>query len=885
MKLSGRVIARALIRWSGWVNRQAKVIVLASLVVAMAGGYYAANHLQMQTNTAEMLSPDLPFQKLNRDFEAAFPHLDGNIAILVTGETADQAEDAGLALAGALRKRTDLFEWVYYPQGSPFFRRNGLLFLGAAELESTSDRIAEAEPLLGELASDMSLRGLFRVLGLAAKAIAEHGENPAGLGPAWTSIGDAIAAVMKGSRTPLSWRALMSATPLKPDDYRQVILVQARADAASPDDATALAAVTRTAAALGLDPGHGVEVRLTGDLPIATDQIDAVTKGGERAGMISLALVSIIAYFGLHSLRLVAAMIVTLVISLLWTSAFAALAIGHLNLLSAAFAVLFIGVAMDFSVQFGMRFQEARERGSDHRAALGEATSETGLAVALAALAAVVGYLSFVPTEYRGLGELGIISAGGMVIGLVATLTLLPAVLTLMPIAPRPRRKSEGEQAGSAGRFVERHTRAIGAAALVLGVLSLAAIPDVGFEVDPIKLDDPASASVKAYDALMADSRASPYSISVLAPNLPAAEALAEKLSARPLVGDVTTLASFLPQDQDKKLDIIDQMSLFLMPVFGHHVAAAPPSLEENRAALAELVADLDQLTASPHAGELGPPAKRLASLLQGFAKTAGNSAASYAALERALLANLPGRLQSLKEALGAEKVTLADLPADITWRYLSADGRARIEVSPKRHFAGAHQLRRFVDGVRGIAPEATGSAVLLLDGADAVVHAFETSGMLALVGVSLVLLLTLRSIADWLLVTLPLALALSLTLAVIVLLDTKLNLANIMALPLLFSLGSAFGVYLVMRHREVHRVARLLNTSTPLAVLISALTTMASFGSLIVSSHRGMASMGGLLAISLALALAANLIVLPALLAWRDGRRERLARRADGAA
>ena len=350
-------------------------------------------------------------------------------------------------------------------------------------------------------------------------------------------------------------------------------------------------------------------------------------------------------------------------------------------------------------------------------------------------------------------------------------------------------------------------------------------------------------------------------------------------------MGDVTTLGSFVPQDQDKKLDIIDQMSLFLMPVFGRHVAAAAASLDESRAALAGLVADLEQLAASPRAGELVPIARRLATLLRSFAATAGNSAASYAALERALLANLPGRLQSLKEALGAEKVALADLPPDIKWRYVSADGRARVDVSPKRRFAGAHQLRRFVDGIRGIAPDATGSAVLLLDGADAVIHAFETSGVLAFVGVSLVLLLALRSVVDWLLVTLPLALALSLTIAAIVLLDTKLNLANIMALPLLFSLGSAFGVYLVMRHREVHQVGRLLNTSTPLAVLISALTTMASFGSLIVSSHRGMASMGALLAISLSLALGANLIVLPALLVWRDSRRKRLMGRADGAA
>jgi uncharacterized protein len=407
-----------------------------------------------------------------------------------------------------------------------------------------------------------------------------------------------------------------------------------------------------------------------------------------------------------------------------------------------------------------------------------------------------------------------------------------------------------------------------------LGLLSLAALLFAGFEVDPIKLENPTSQSVRAYNDLMADSRASPYSISVLAPNLKAADALAEKLGTQPLVGDVVTLSSFVPEDQAEKLAIIDQMSLFLTPVFGPAAVAPMPTLAQDQSALAALVAELSRLAASPNAGDLAPPAKRLATLLEDFTKSADNSAQRFQALDRALLANLPGRLKGLEEALGAGKVTLADLPAEIKVRYLSAQGLARIDVSPKHRFAGEHQLRRFVDGVRRIAPEATGSAVLLLDGADAVVGAFERSGVLAFIGVSLLLILALRSIVDWLLVAIPLALALSFTIATIVLLDTKLNLANIMALPLLFALGSAFGVYLVMRHREIPSVRQLLRTSTPRAVLISALTTMASFGSLMVSSHRGMASMGELLAISLSMALATNLIVLPALLAWRESRR-----------
>jgi hopanoid biosynthesis associated RND transporter like protein HpnN len=876
MKMPVSNIERALGRWSGLVNRRARIIVLASLVLALAGGYYAAGHLVMQTSTEEMLSPDLPFRKLHQEFNTAFPVQDGNVAILVTGVTADQAEDAALALAGALSSRSDLFEWVYYPEGSTFFRRNGLLFLSTTELAAFSDRVAAAEPFLGKLASDMSLRGLFGVLGLAATGITEHGQSPGDLGHVMTTIGDTVESVANGGVRPLSWRALMSPNPLKPEDYHQVILAQVRT--ASTDGPAALAAIPQIAAGVGIGPAHGTRVELTGDLPIGADEAQAVTQGGEHAGLISLALVSIIAFVGLRSLRLVAALIATLVISLVWTSAFAALAIGHLNLLSASFAVLFIGVAMDFSVQFGLRFQEARNGGRDVGAALREATSRTGSAIALAAFSAAVGFFSFVPTAYRGLAELGIISGVGMLIGLLATMVLLPAFLTLMPVPARPRPAVEPVSAKRRDHFIVRHARAIGAAALLLGLLSLTALPRAGFEVDPIKLENPASQSVRAYNELMADSRASPYTISVVAPNLDAADALAKKLGAQPLVGDVVTLSSFVPEDQENKLAIIDQMSLFLLPVFEPVTVPPAPTLAQNRSALAALVADLGQLAASPKAGDLAAPAKRLVTLLEDFAKAADDSAQQFQALDHALLGNLRGRLTSLRDALGASKVTLADLPAEIKVRYITADGRAHIEISPKRRIAGTRQLRRFVDGVRTIAPAATGTAVLLLEGADAVVGAFKRSGALAFIGVSLLLILALRSIVDWLLVAIPLALALSFTITTIVLLDTKLNLANIMALPLLFTLGSAFGVYLVMRSREIPRIGQLFHTSTPRAVLVSALTTMASFGSLMVSSHRGMASMGELLAISLSMALATNLIVLPALLAWRESRRGALA-------
>jgi predicted RND superfamily exporter protein len=131
-----------------------------------------------------------------------------------------------------------------------------------------------------------------------------------------------------------------------------------------------------------------------------------------------------------------------------------------------------------------------------------------------------------------------------------------------------------------------------------------------------------------------------------------------------------------------------------------------------------------------------------------------------------------------------------------------------------------------------------------------------------------------LRSIVASIQVLLPLALALALTIAVMALLGMSFNFANVIALPLLLTLGVAFGIYLVLRHREAGSVAVLLASSTPRAVLFSALTTLVSFASLMASSHRGTSGMGALLAICLSLALVCTLIVLPALFALEERRR-----------
>ncbi|MCK6452413.1 MAG: MMPL family transporter [Alphaproteobacteria bacterium] len=871
--LGGLMAAAARLSW---------LVLGLALIVTAAAGFYIVGHLRMETDMNALLSADLPHRKTQAQFDAAFPQLGDNIVIVVDGATSGRADKAAAALAAKLRARDDLFKHVFHPDGDPFFRKNGLLFLEVDELHEMSDRLADAQPLLAVLAKDMSLRGLFDLLSLASTSVADGESDPAQLVRAFDRIADTILAHIEGRRVELDWSELMQAKPAGRSDLRRFILAQPYPDYSSLSLAEPAIDTVRSAVAeLGLAESIGVRVRLTGGIPIRADELRSVSDGVGLASAISLVVVTALVVVGLRSVRLVIAIVLTLGMGLVVTAGFAALAIGHLNLLSVAFAVMFIGLAVDFGIQIGLRYKENRIAGLDHRQALRRSGSTAG-AVFLAALCATIGFLAFVPTAYVGLAELGIISAAGMVIGTTGALTVLPALLTVM----RPGIAAAAQHRSSRLRWrigvIERFPGTICVAALALGLVSLVALPTIRFDADPIALDDPDAESVQTYLDLARDSSTSPYMANVVAPTLDAAAALARRLDELPVVDSTITLQSFIPQDQDEKLQIIASTALFLGPALETGRDLPPPSAAENRAAAARFLSDVRKLAASTRVGPLAEPARRLAASVERLRADAAWEAGGNA-LDASLFADLPRALEDLRLAMSAGKVALADLPADLRERYVASDGRARVEVVPRENLTDRDALRRFVSQVQRVAPDVTDTPVLLLEGGDAITGAFVQAGAFSFVLIASLLVAVLRSIVASVLVLLPLALALALTVATMAMIGMSFNFANIIALPLLLTLGVAFGIYLVLRYRETAGVAELLRTSTPRAVLFSALTTLVAFASLMASSHRGTAGMGALLAICLTLALCCTLVVLPALLAL--GERRRADRRNEGKA
>ncbi len=853
---AAQVGRRVLVRWVELVRRAAVAVVVLSVLAAVWGAVYTIENIGINTSRTDMLSEDLPFRRNGDALKMAFPQFGNALVIVVDGDTPDLAEDAAALLAARMRERTDTFKNVFYPGGDAYFRTNGLLYLDLDELHDLSDRLADAQPLLSTLDADMSLRGLFDVLALAIEDA--EGDEAASVALAFDKIVRTIEGVAVGRGSELSWRELMWGTESDAEDRREIITAQPVLDFGSLSPAARPIAVVRSLAA-GLqqsDRGR-VRVRLTGSAAMAQEELASVREGMGVAAVLSLILVVTLLTIGLRSLRLVLATLATLIMGLIWTASFATVAIGELNLISVAFAVLFIGLSVDFGIHFSLRYKEETEAGAPHPLAMQRSVEGVGGALTLCAVAAAIGFFSFVPTSYRGMSELGVISGVGMFIALAANLTVLPALLTLMPLRPaadgRPRRPS-----GRLQRLVERRFRAILFGAAALTVAAVMFLPFTRFDDDPMNLRDPAAESVSTMLDMIDDSQVHAYSATVLAADLETAVEIAGRLAALPEVDDAVTLVEYVPGGQDQKLAVIEEMSYFLAPLLVPSERIPPPTAAERRAALTDLRAKLT--------GVVGPLAGVALKLAAALDRLDGTDA-TLDALERALLAALPNRLQALRDVLAAAPVDLDRLPADLRERNVAADGRARIRVTPAEDVRDSEARHRFVDAAQAIVPGVAGAAVTITEAGRAVVRAFREAASYTFILIVLLLVALLRSLRDTLLVLAPLTLAALLTVALTVVLSLPFNFANVIVLPLLFGLGVASGIHLVLREREVGLSTRLTETSTPRAVMFSALTTIGSFCALALSSHRGTASMGLLLTIAITLTMVCALVVLPALM------------------
>ena len=839
-------------------------VLLIALLFAGLSVFASATRLGVTTDTGKMFSDTLPWKQRSQMFARLFPQNDQLIVAVIDARIPEEAEATAAALANALQADHEHFssvrrpDTVSQPGKPPYLQSNAFLLVDQKDLQDVLDRTTDAQPFLGQLVADPSLRGLFSALGLLAQGIARGATIP-DIGPALVKFHASLDAALAGRAVPLSWQQLLGGKLAdEAGRYRFVLAKPVLDFGALEPGGSATVALRKAAAGIPYVAQHDARVRLTGPIVLEDEEFATVASGAETGLIISFLLVMLWLYLAVRSWRLMLPVMATLVLGLLVTTGFAAVTIGTLNLISVAFAVLFVGIAVDFAIQFTVRFRERRHTYPNMIDALRETGRRSGAQILVAALATACGFLAFTPTHFVGVAQLGVIAGGGMLIAFICTLTFLPALLCIC----RP-----GEEPNEVGfvfakrldPVVQRWRRPIASVFLLLAVSGGVLAARIGFDGDPLHTKDQNSEAIRTLHDLMADPITNPYTIEAVMPSLDEAQAAAAKYAKLKYTQTVLTLNSFLPANQAEKLAAIQDAAGLLMPTLTPPAQVPPVTAAALRQSAVALAAALDGVKDKLKPGDglrlIDADAHRLATAPDAVLLAANDALTKF----------LPVQLTRLRDALSTQGVTLADIPDELRADWLLPDGRARVQALPTQAVRNGHAMRSWVKAAVKAVPQSGGSAVWILKSADTITQAFAIAAWSALVAITVILALALRRTLDVLMVLTPLLVSGLLTALVLRVSGMSLNFANIIALPLLLGVGVSFNIYFVMNWRM--GVTKFLGSATARAVIFSALTTSTAFGSLALSRHPGTASMGVLLLSSLGCTVTTTLLFVPAML------------------
>jgi len=865
--------------WVTLVMRHAKLFA-ALVAVATAGLFaFAAQNLRINSDNVSLIAEDLPARQNHEKFAQLFPNLENALFVVIDAETPELARSAAVKIGHQMRRRPDAFVDVYMPGGGSFFEKNGLLYQTPDQLDEFADQMAAVQPLIAALEVDPSLANVTDLITRGLEAAQDEGVGADNWPTVLERFGDATLAVFTEFPVAISWEEMLLQGSAIESVTRRVLVVHPVLDfknvfsAAKP-----MAEIREIAEGLGFTEEHGVTLRITGNPALNYEEMIGIVWEIGVGGVACFFVVCGVLFYALHSFRLMLVCVIALLAGLIWTGAFAAAVIGHLNLVSMAFAVLFIGLGVDFGIHLGMRYGDLLQQGMTHEEAMRGSANSVGSSLLICAVTTAIGFFVFVPTQYLGVAELGMIAGAGMFIILFQTLTLFPALLTAGLRVDR-------ESIQNVWYVFKHHwwrpldamPGKVAGAGFALGAVSLLTFPYLRFDPNVINMRNPATPSVQAFDDLLAEAgTASPWFVNSVAPDLEAAKARAAEFAKLPEVNQTLTLADYIPVDQEEKLEILEDIR-FQLDVPGNEDAPPRevPVAEQVEAVkrLLDFLSTAEEQADSP----LTLAMRKLAGELELFLARVEQDESPEDALESldaVLLGNLPDQLDRLHASLSTEGVAMRDLPKGLVNRMQTADGQARIQVFPTESMQTEESFTRFVKAVNTVDPEAAGVAINLVGFAGAIRDSFRQALLSAIVVIWTLLWILWRRPAPVLLATAPLLLSSLMICAMMAIFDLPFQFANVVVIPLLLGIGVDSGIHLVHRAENLKSAAEeLMGTTTARAVFFSALTTTISFGTLSFSGHRGLSSLGILLAGGMVLTVFTNLVILPALLKLRSQR------------
>jgi uncharacterized protein len=903
---------RLLVRLVTAVCRRPRTVLAASLLVAALSVLAAATRLQYHTSRDDLLSPHKDYQQRWKKYLAEFGD-DDDIVVVVRGGDRRRMEQALDALAGRVGQRPELFDRLFYKVDLRPLRNRALLFLSTAEIQSIRENLRGMGPLLDFGPVGWSMLTLNSLLAEAGKRAAQMKPGQP-LAPADDQLLTQLLAITRTARNVLidpakyknPWSSLVSRPPEQKDLMAEpqyffsadgslaFLLARPVKEAGSFTAALKSVNAMREIVAATRPDFPGVEFGLTGMPVLESDEMAAADHDTKLASWLAIAGVTLLFFLVYRSVWYPLLTVVTLLAGTAWAMGWVTLTVGHLNILSATFAVMLIGMG-DYGVLWVMRYEQARKQGADVRTALLHTTRHVAVGNLTAASTLALAFFAAILADFKAVAELGWIAGCGVLLCALACFTVLPALLMLFDrrsgvAEARPgvlRFRAALVNVGASGEgWLPRLFRRPGwvlAGGFGLAALAAALASRVPYDHNLLHLQAQNLESVKWELTLIEHTAGANWHALSYTATPEEAIALKERYEKLPEVIRVVEVASLVPREQDHKLPLLAEVHKRLggLPKRGAVIPHALPSSADIRAELERLLDQLQPFVVPVTRGAQPVPllADLRCSLAALYKQMVEMSATPLVEerlkdFEQRLAGDLAEDLHRLRDVATPQAITTADLPPDLRERYVGASGKWLLRVFARDCLWDFGPLEHFTQQVRAVDPEATGKPFGTVEGLRAMKHGLQRAGYYAFAVIAVVLLLDFRRPGRTLLALLPLVLGVLLTLGVLGLLGVALNPANMIAFPLILGVGVDNGVHVlhdwIMRRREGRHT---ISYAIGRGVLVKAMTTMIGFGTLMISTERGLAGLGLILTVGVGCSMLTALVLLPAVLHLR-GRR-----------
>jgi uncharacterized protein len=885
-RLLGR-LAAGVIRHPGWFFWPQVVL----FVVCVAG---TARYLKADMNRDDLVGPNQKYHQIYLAFTKAFPQPDDLVVVVESGNVEKNRQFIE-RIAAKMQAETNLFRDVFYQKNLAILGAKALQFASVTNLVETRDLLRTTRPFIQQFTQTTNLVSLFgqvnqafrtakqednaenrslvkslpalaRIVSLAADALQRPGTPPSP--NVMTLLNSDEAAVLASYITFDKGRIFVMTTHAPDDDQNGDAIDRLRA----------LVEQTRIEV-------PGVNVGITGEPVLDYDEMTQSQKDMTLASVVALVLCAIIFIYGYNETGRPVKATLCLVVGLGYTLAFTTLAVGHLNILTITFVPMLIGLAIDYAVHLITRYEEELRHGKTEQEAVTKAMVFTGQGIFTGALTTAGAFLAMCFTHFQGIKEMGVICGGGLLVCLIPMLTMLPVLLLRGRQNVLDHKIHEDDRRARIENFWLQRPALVTVIIVGLCVAALAGARKVYFDYNLIKMQSPSLSSVVFEQTLLNSADKSLLYGAVLADSLTNAVAMQEQIEKLPVVAatEPPFYKDFLDPDQGEKRRLIGEVKAEVAALKFKAPDLQPVNLEDLSGALfytscyLQLAAQSAGTNEPALAGQLASLSQSITDLrkvmLSGDTVEQAGYAVKLAQFQQALLTDLRNTFQLLQQQDDTTPLRVADLPPALLHRFVGVNGKFLIQVYPKADVWQRAPQEKFVQALRTVDPNVTGTPVQLYEYETLLKNSYVQAAWYSLAAIALMVLFHFRSFSAVVLALIPVGIGTLWLAGLMGWAGVPVNLANIMTLPLVIGIGVTNGIHILNRYAE-EGTPGILSRSTGKAVLVSGLTAIAGFGSLILAQHRGIRSLGLIMSVGIATCMIAGLTFLPALLSligrWR---------------